>query len=126
MAKAKLVQGRGVMEQPALAAFVLANQGVGDDQGDVVAEGRQAVDFWDGGGQGLRAGLEADDVIDAAHRQAVKVARHPDIVVVEERGHVDDLGQLAADEGGDKGDRKSTRLNSSHANISYAVFCLKK
>src|SRR3712207_8664991 len=28
---------------------------------------------------------------------------------------------LEADE-----DRKSTRLNSSHANISYAVFCLKK
>src|SRR3712207_7825040 len=24
------------------------------------------------------------------------------------------------------GDRKSTRLNSSHTNISYAVFCLKK
>src|SRR3712207_8464020 len=30
-------------------------------------------------------------------------------------------GQLAS-----SGDRKSTRLNSSHANISYAVFCLKK
>src|SRR3712207_8797211 len=33
-------------------------------------------------------------------------------------------------ERGEKGygyeDRKSTRLNSSHANISYAVFCLKK
>src|SRR5947207_10147501 len=26
----------------------------------------------------------------------------------------------------DKGDRKSTRLNSSHTVISYAVFCLKK
>src|SRR3712207_7841193 len=26
----------------------------------------------------------------------------------------------------DAEDRKSTRLNSSHANISYAVFCLKK
>src|SRR3712207_9223043 len=26
----------------------------------------------------------------------------------------------------DISDRKSTRLNSSHANISYAVFCLKK
>src|SRR3712207_8682978 len=26
----------------------------------------------------------------------------------------------------DVADRKSTRLNSSHANISYAVFCLKK
>src|SRR5258707_11337734 len=29
-------------------------------------------------------------------------------------------------EEGSGGDRKSTRLNSSHANISYAVFCLKK
>src|SRR3712207_8668800 len=28
--------------------------------------------------------------------------------------------------GGPRRDRKSTRLNSSHANISYAVFCLKK
>src|SRR3712207_7070179 len=28
--------------------------------------------------------------------------------------------------GGAGPDRKSTRLNSSHANISYAVFCLKK
>src|SRR3712207_8242178 len=28
--------------------------------------------------------------------------------------------------GVDEGDRKSTRLNSSHANISYAVFCLNK
>src|SRR2546430_13587285 len=30
--------------------------------------------------------------------------------------------------GGDRrlGDRKSTRLNSSHSQISYAVFCLKK
>src|SRR5690606_40732798 len=27
---------------------------------------------------------------------------------------------------GDAGDRKSTRLNSSHVKISYAVFCLKK
>src|SRR3712207_7137336 len=31
----------------------------------------------------------------------------------------------AVEEGGGE-DRKSTRLNSSHANISYAVFCLKK
>src|SRR2546430_11383163 len=28
--------------------------------------------------------------------------------------------------GGEPGDRKSTRLNSSHSQISYAVFCLKK
>src|SRR3712207_7588086 len=32
--------------------------------------------------------------------------------------HQDDLAEQE--------DRKSTRLNSSHANISYAVFCLKK
>src|SRR3712207_8634066 len=33
---------------------------------------------------------------------------------------------LGASEYVDALDRKSTRLNSSHANISYAVFCLKK
>src|SRR3712207_7076446 len=33
---------------------------------------------------------------------------------------------LAELEAGYPQDRKSTRLNSSHANISYAVFCLKK
>src|SRR3712207_6929702 len=42
----------------------------------------------------------------------------PDLAVEAPRQHqVDDLTG---------GDRKSTRLNSSHANISYAVFCLKK
>src|SRR3712207_9305524 len=36
------------------------------------------------------------------------------------------VADLAAAEHADPEDRKSTRLNSSHANISYAVFCLKK
>src|SRR3712207_8519677 len=40
----------------------------------------------------------------------------------EERGDGEAVGQRV----GHEGDRKSTRLNSSHANISYAVFCLKK
>src|SRR2546427_9015273 len=37
-------------------------------------------------------------------------------------------GAIAAvdEHAGDGGDRKSTRLNSSHSQISYAVFCLKK
>src|SRR3712207_8268019 len=55
----------------------------------------------------------------------------------EEHGHAA-LGRQAAhlfperaaalriEPGGRLVDRKSTRLNSSHANISYAVFCLKK
>src|SRR3712207_7837057 len=39
-------------------------------------------------------------------------------------GLLDDVA--TAHDRDDIGDRKSTRLNSSHANISYAVFCLKK
>src|SRR3712207_9297370 len=35
-------------------------------------------------------------------------------------------GDRGRRQGRDPVDRKSTRLNSSHANISYAVFCLKK
>src|SRR3712207_7782942 len=48
------------------------------------------------------------------------------------RGRVDPVGrvigraQLGRGHGEAPVDRKSTRLNSSHANISYAVFCLKK
>src|SRR5947208_9758855 len=43
----------------------------------------------------------------------------------------DDAGKVpagweAAKTGSGEGDRKSTRLNSSHQIISYAVFCLKK
>src|SRR3712207_8467929 len=34
--------------------------------------------------------------------------------------------RLRPEDGAQQVDRKSTRLNSSHANISYAVFCLKK
>src|SRR3712207_7043269 len=41
------------------------------------------------------------------------------------QGHGKSQEQLAK-EAEEKLDRKSTRLNSSHANISYAVFCLKK
>src|SRR3712207_8730780 len=49
-----------------------------------------------------------------------------DLVVVEGEGEilVHLAFQLKLLAGG--ADRKSTRLNSSHANISYAVFCLKK
>src|SRR3712207_8331480 len=42
--------------------------------------------------------------------------RHQVVGLAEVRGRARDAA----------GDRKSTRLNSSHANISYAVFCLKK
>src|SRR3712207_8552936 len=53
--------------------------------------------------------------------------RYPLDMLKVDKAFVHDLG---ADGLGDsaivEADRKSTRLNSSHANISYAVFCLKK
>src|SRR3712207_7776897 len=78
-------------------------------------------------------------LVDVADRLG-EVERRPD---GEQQAHAEECLNPAVDgqvgdagpgrgEGGDEGDpgleqdRKSTRLNSSHANISYAVFCLKK
>src|SRR3712207_8879494 len=73
---------------------------------------------------GLRVQAErVGDVYGAASRTSVGPEpwrhNHPQAPAPALRG---------ADAGGNRalGDRKSTRLNSSHANISYAVFCLKK
>src|SRR2546430_13652728 len=51
-------------------------------------------------------------VVGVQHLDLAHDARHPG------RGAERDLPRLV--------DRKSTRLNSSHSQISYAVFCLKK
>src|SRR5258708_21470219 len=48
----------------------------------------------------------------------VRVAHDPQLVAID---HELEVGGVA-----EHGDRKSTRLNSSHQIISYAVFCLKK
>src|SRR6266480_5326438 len=50
----------------------------------------------------------------------INAARH--LVTLEQA----DPNRLAIRGGSAGGDRKSTRLNSSHMSISYAVFCLKK
>src|SRR3712207_7100757 len=52
-------------------------------------------------------------------------AEQGDLVAAEQR-RVDPGDELPAVDVRGALDRKSTRLNSSHANISYAVFCLKK
>src|SRR3712207_7002212 len=50
-----------------------------------------------------------------------------DIETLRDRPYPDVLIELLIELlAGLREDRKSTRLNSSHANISYAVFCLKK
>src|SRR3712207_8402868 len=54
-------------------------------------------------------------------RQPAGIARQPAVLAHDAVAGHDDAQRITAD-----GDRKSTRLNSSHANISYAVFCLKK
>src|SRR3712207_8036867 len=58
------------------------------------------------------------------------VPRMVGVAVVRPEHEVEDLLPAVAAAGAHGGhepeDRKSTRLNSSHANISYAVFCLKK
>src|SRR3712207_7755664 len=71
----------------------------------------------------VRRGARADDPQRA-------VAGVPDLVPLtrrDQRAVADrQVTLLAADPQAARADRKSTRLNSSHANISYAVFCLKK
>src|SRR3712207_7263872 len=62
-----------------------------------------------------RAGPGPLVVVPLLGRADVPVARLP----ADPARRLDELGE-------GRQDRKSTRLNSSHANISYAVFCLKK
>src|SRR3712207_7458722 len=68
-------------------------------------------------GPGFAGEQGARDGVDGAALLA-GVAADPEDGVVEHRRA---LRRIDGDQ-----DRKSTRLNSSHANISYAVFCLKK
>src|SRR3712207_7399003 len=63
---------------------------------------------------GLRALVRSEAALDAAVRD---VGRMLDAHLLDELRAAGTYPRL---------DRKSTRLNSSHANISYAVFCLKK
>src|SRR3712207_6696761 len=95
-----------------------------------------------------RLAADDDPVIGPPPRHTVPAKRRQEILAAVRSGaaHVADLAesfgvsemtvrrdlQALAREGklervrGGAVDRKSTRLNSSHANISYAVFCLKK
>src|SRR3712207_8637445 len=71
----------------------------------VAALAAQVLDREEGEGDGQQA--EAAEAECARDRDAAQLRHHHDLAKAVE-------------------DRKSTRLNSSHANISYAVFCLKK
>src|SRR2546427_7669258 len=64
----------------------------------------------------FRSRLFLGDVLEQDAEHLRVVGPHEELVRV--------LGRVV--ELGGEGDRKSTRLNSSHSQISYAVFCLKK
>src|SRR5699024_11904698 len=68
--------------------------------------------------QGSQEAVHFDEVIDRCLRLAVDAAS----ATVHRAG----TPQLADAQVEVRTDRKSTRLNSSHVSISYAVFCLKK
>src|SRR5690348_17572039 len=78
-------------------------------------------------------GLETAEMVRRFQNEAraAGVLSHPNIVTIYDAGERDGIFYIAMEfiEGTtlhELLDRKSTRLNSSHPSISYAVFCLKK
>src|SRR3712207_7590669 len=75
----------------------------------------------DAGDHVLALGVREELAVEPA-LPGCRVAREADaragVLALVAEDHLNDVDGRA--------DRKSTRLNSSHANISYAVFCLKK
>src|SRR5262245_8954828 len=96
----------GVIDDPVAAAFALV-AGVADEYHHVI---RKFLD----------PGLVKEKQV--APPGLAAVAADEGDVVIFERARVGEFGEFAVGQI----DRKSTRLNSSHLGISYAVFCLKK
>src|SRR2546430_3418486 len=67
-----------------------------------------------------RTGHALDQVVRHGVLELFRLGVHPAPVVAEVLREVQQLEHAVSE------DRKSTRLNSSHSQISYAVFCLKK
>src|SRR3712207_6891495 len=73
--------------------------------------------FRSGDGRGGQVRAQADRLRQLGLPE--RLALRPQVPVAAEPARLEGLRRAPRD-------RKSTRLNSSHANISYAVFCLKK
>src|SRR3712207_7205971 len=76
-------------------------------------------------GRGLEDQRGEEQPHHAAQWRWRELRRH-EVPVPEEHGGEHRAERHGPDDELRREDRKSTRLNSSHANISYAVFCLKK
>src|SRR6202000_278557 len=95
-------------------------------------QGATAADATDSG-----AGAPLEEIVITAQKRTEKLSDVPvsasvlsaDALSRVNAGDITDLNNLVPSVdliGTFNGDRKSTRLNSSHPSISYAVFCLKK
>src|SRR5690554_8015983 len=73
--------------------------------------------------ESVASGADLSEAVEAAVEGA-KEGMEATIPMVARKGRASYLGERSA--GHQDPDRKSTRLNSSHVRISYAVFCLKK
>src|SRR5688572_31882384 len=78
----------------------------------------------------FRSGIDALAGDELHHQIRLPVVRRASIQELGDIGMIEERQDLAlapqATHQPCRGDRKSTRLNSSHSQISYAVFCLKK
>src|SRR5690606_40119426 len=61
--------------------------------------------------------------VDGVEPEVINDIMNAEITAMEERHY---RGRMILEKCAEYADRKSTRLNSSHVKISYAVFCLKK
>src|SRR5258708_21481299 len=81
-----------------------------------------------GGGEAVSGGFQAADELAGAPRRADEpldaLGGMP--LGIEARDHEERIEWIEGIDRPVRQDRKSTRLNSSHQIISYAVFCLKK
>ena len=77
-----------------MLALVLADEGVGDVESALVGDLRLAEELGERGGEAFTVALEAEDVVGAAEAEAGEMAGDAGLVVVQQRGDADDLGEI--------------------------------
>ncbi len=87
--EAQFVRGGGVMEEASLAAFVLADEGIDDVQGDAVGYVGLTEDLGYGAGEERGVGFEAEEIVGGGAGDGVKDAADAGQIMIQERGDED-------------------------------------